>query len=116
MSVEREFPLPRQVGNGVMGNAMSEFAKQIGQPQPPLNDYIPERHRDAIDNEPPARKVNNIKGWLRLLTHREMKEFVEEIFHAHEQLFSQDQSGHAAEGVITRVQLADVFDKIAYGE
>jgi CO dehydrogenase/acetyl-CoA synthase beta subunit len=101
-SVEREFPLPRQVGNGVMGNAMS--------------DYIPERHRDAIDNEPPARKVNNIKGWLRLLTHREMKEFVEEIFHAHEQLFSQDQSGHAAEGVITRVQLADVFDKIAYGE
>ena len=111
-NVEREFPLPRQIGNGVMGNAMSDFTK----PQQSLSDYVPERHRDAIDNEPPARKVNNIKGWLRLLTHREMKEFVEEIFHGHQELFGNAETTSPLALAVTPAQLADVFDKIAHGD
>jgi hypothetical protein len=118
-NVEREFPMPKQIGNGVMGNAIG--AKQLEQ-QAQLNAYIPERHRDVIENEhgapasqhEPGRKTNHIKGWLRLLTYREMCEFVGEIFDAHEQLFSKDQSCTGSQ-VITRDQLCDVFDKIAHG-
>jgi hypothetical protein len=123
MSVEREFPMPKQLGQNALGvNNLSEFAKRLGeQTNQQVNDYVPQRHRtegDADKEAPvserdPARKVKNIKGWLRLLTYREMREFVEEIFNEHKELFGENEGNPH---LITATQLADVFDKIAYGD
>jgi hypothetical protein len=106
MAVEREFPLPKII--------------------PSVSEYAPRHHREAddeTDKEPPRldlvavppRKVNNIKGWIKMLTYREMCELVEEIFNAHEQLFPQNQ-GSTLSPSITRVQLSDVLDKVAHGD
>ena len=111
MPVEREFPLPKII--------------------PSVSEYAPRHHREnghdgdddgdlprldlVATDVPPARKVNNIKGWLKLLTHREMREFVGEIFDAHEQLFPQNQGSTLSQS-ITRVQFSDVLDKVAHGD
>jgi hypothetical protein len=49
--------------------------------------------------------ITAIQGWLRLLTHRQMRELVAAIYRVHK-----------SENAITAAELPDVLDKFAYGE
>jgi hypothetical protein len=59
--------------------------------------------------------VEAIKSWLKTLTHRQMREFVHEIFQAYARLHPQPDTSVLAPS-ITAVQLADVLDAVAHGD
>ena len=59
--------------------------------------------------------VDAIKSWLKTLTHREMREFVAEIFAAHKKLHPQSDTSVLAPA-ITSIQLADILDTVAHGD
>lgn len=107
MSVEREFPLPKVLGLNAYAPRQHR-EEETGDDGPPRLDLV------AIDPSPP-RKIINIKGWLKLLTHREMREFVREIFDAHEQLFPQNEGSVIAKSIKV-AELSDVLDKVAHGD
>jgi hypothetical protein len=68
-------------------------------PRPPSGDYKTPGHTAVI------------KEKLKALTHREMREFVAEIFEARKKLG--EQTGNEA---ITRTEMPDVLDRLAYGD
>jgi hypothetical protein len=61
------------------------------------------------------RGAEAIKSWLKTLTHREMREFVAEIFDAYKKLHPQPDTAVLAPA-ITSAQLADVLDAVAHGD
>lgn len=108
MSIEREFPLPKVIGNGTGG--LGALARPLGP--------LPEADVDPDFFSPVTRvsdRAGAIKDWLRLLTHREMRQFVQEIFDAHAKLFPPTETSILARS-ITAAQLSDVLDKVAYGD
>jgi hypothetical protein len=113
----REFPLPKVIGSGTGGFGELHAAASVSPYAPPM---ARQSASEAIDNLPDfiaarlASRVDNIKEWLKLLTHREMRDLVREIFDAHAQLFPQNESNVLAKS-IKASELADVFDKVAHG-
>jgi hypothetical protein len=107
---ERAFDLPKVIPS---------------QPAPPqsrqqdidagLSQYVPQKTKvtQEIDHAS-ATKADEIKAWLRLLTHREMRELVKEIYVAHSILFKTEMS--SVERAIKVAELPDVLDKIAHGD
>jgi hypothetical protein len=100
MAVEREFPFPK-----VVGTALQRHHEPVDLEHEPIPDFVSQ----------PSKRVDHIRGWFRLLTHREMRDFVREIFDAHEQLFPQNEGSVIAKS-IKAGELADVLDKIAHGD
>lgn len=119
--MRREFPLPKTIGDGNgMGQltGLGQFSEQAQMAQDQmggLNLYAPKEcvAVEAEANHVPICRADEIKAWLKLLTHREMREFVREIFDAHEQLFPQNESSVIAKS-IKLAELADVLDKVAH--
>jgi hypothetical protein len=120
----REFPLPKVIGNGTGGFGEEPIGSAALRAAASVSPYAPPMARqsasEAIDNLPDfiaarlASRVDNIKEWLKLLTHREMRDLVREIFDAHAQLFPQNESNVLAKS-IKASELADVLDKVAHG-
>jgi hypothetical protein len=78
--------------------------------EPPETSDVP-----TLDLRHVPHGADAIKGWLRTLTHREMREFVAEIFNAHKKLHPQADTSVLAPA-ITSAQLADVLDTVAHGD
>lgn len=78
--------------------------------------FAPAKPRDTTIavNDISGTKADEIKAWLRLLTHREMRELVKEIYAAHATLFKPEMS--SVERAIKIAELPDVLDKIAHGD
>jgi hypothetical protein len=97
---------------------------------PPAIPYAPPRSRDNYPSQPaPSPYATHktpthseaIKERLKQLTHREMRDFVGEIFNAHLKLRTERAStlqgaSTIDEGSITLAQFPDVLDKFAYGD
>jgi hypothetical protein len=63
--------------------------------------------------------IKNIRGWLKLLTHRQMRDLVTALFDVHSQIshYPPEMDSRAAEagkGTISKHQMADVLDAFAH--
>jgi hypothetical protein len=118
-----DFEMPKVIGNGAQ-----RAVEEALQP-PPAIPYAPPRSRDNYPSQPaPSPYATHktpthseaIKERLKQLTHREMRDFVGEIFDAHRKLRTERVSSHKPvdEVVpsITVSELPDVLDKLAYGD
>jgi hypothetical protein len=110
-----DFEMPKVIGNGAQ-RAVEEAL------QPPLP-YAPPRQPapPQYSNHKTPTHSEAIKERLKQLTHREMRDFVGEIFDAHRKLRTERASplqNPVDEGMqsITLVQFPDVLDKFAYGD
>jgi hypothetical protein len=105
---EREFQLPRVIGNGVSHGASPYAPRRQDEIEDALNEL-------SIPTFVAQHRSDNIKEWLKLLTHREMRQFVEEIFSVHRKLFPRDETSILSES-IKFGELPDVLDKVAHGD
>jgi hypothetical protein len=119
-----DFEMPKVIGNGAQ-----RAVEEALQP-PPATPYAPPRSRDNYPSQPaPSPYATHktpthseaIKERLKQLTHREMRDFVGEIFDAHRKLRTERAStlqgaSTIDEGSITLAQFPDVLDKFAYGD
>ena len=117
-----DFEMPRVIGNGPARAIEEALANPT--PPTPYPPYPPPR-QSTQSYTPPKTQTHSdaIKDRLKQLTHREMRDFVGEIFDAHRKLRTERTSplANAASveegiGAITISQLPDVFDKLAYGD
>ena len=106
MSTNGNFEMPTVVG------MRSPYAPRVDIDQQHQEDHHGAPTLDLRASIPHGAEA--IKSWLRFLTHREMREFVAEIFVAHAKLHPQSDTVLAR--AITAVQLADVLDTVAHGD
>jgi hypothetical protein len=105
-----KFPMPE-----VVNSPRSPYAPRAGQIVED-KDHFHAQSQAVIDlsaNIPTG--VDAIKGWLKTLTHRQMREFVAEVFAAHKKLHGQADTSILAPA-ITSAQLADVLDAVAHAD
>jgi hypothetical protein len=117
-----DFEMPKVIGNGAQ-RAVEEALQPL-----PATPYAPSRPaRDIPPPSYPAHKtpthVEAIKERLKQLTHREMRDFVGEIFDAHRKLRTERapplQNASVVDEAVYSISLAqfpDVLDKFAYGD
>jgi hypothetical protein len=111
------FPMPRTIPNGpVFNRGLAAVAEAVAEQHAATSSYatppIPSNYKT------PGHSAA-IKDRLKQLTHREMRDFVAEIFAAHRKLRSEHQSASDVDDFsssITLAQLPDVLDKFAYGD
>jgi hypothetical protein len=121
-----DFEMPKVIGNGAQ-----RAVEEALQP-PPATPYAPPRSRDNYPSQPaPSPYATHktpthseaIKERLKQLTHREMRDFVGEIFDAHRKLRTERapplQNASVVDEAVYSISLAqfpDVLDKFAYGD
>jgi hypothetical protein len=98
MSEPRPFPMPEVI--------------------PPVSPYAPRSQETSdfeLDPVNHIRRIDEIRGIMRCLLHREMRELVKEIFEAHAKI-PRTETTTSRSPAITAGELADVLDKFAFGD
>jgi hypothetical protein len=106
--MNKPFPMPE-----VVNSPRSVYAPRAGQIEPREDLHHAQAVLDLRAEIPTG--ADAIKSWLKTLTHREMREFVAEIFSAYKKLHPQPDTAVLAPA-ITSAQLADVLDAVAHGD
>jgi hypothetical protein len=105
--MNKQFPMPEVV------NSPRAYAPRAGQIEHQEDFQHAQGILNLSANIPTG--VDAIKSWLKTLTHRQMREFVTQIFDAHKKLHPQSDTAVLAPA-ITSAQLADVLDAVAHAD